>query len=217
MADLLAPSLAALTLALALPAAPAWADSIHCDGGIVSTGDTRVDLLGKCGPPSFQERRAVERGNAAWDPAVGAGASVEVQAAVETWTYDFGPNRFLMTVTLRNGLVASVERGGYGRSQVQGRDRPGVPVARCDGRFREGDRKADLLGRCGAPTSREVWEEKRADVVRVGGTEQLVAGWATVVHELWIYNLGPNRLVQLVYLDDGQVVRVENGGRGYQD
>ena len=32
----------------------------------------------------------------------------------ETWTYDLGPDRFVVIATLEDGKVVSLERGGYG-------------------------------------------------------------------------------------------------------
>ena len=42
-------------LAVALAAPAAADDSLDCPGGIVAVGDAKIDLLGKCGPPSLQE------------------------------------------------------------------------------------------------------------------------------------------------------------------
>ena len=41
----------------------ARADSLECEGRRISAGDTKVDLLGKCGEPSAREER-VEIGRA---------------------------------------------------------------------------------------------------------------------------------------------------------
>ncbi len=43
-------------LGLAILPAPSLADgSFRCDGGIVSVGDSKLDLVGKCGWPTLQE------------------------------------------------------------------------------------------------------------------------------------------------------------------
>lgn len=195
----------------------ALADSLRCEGGIVATGDTRVDLVGKCGEPTYRDGRTDARAGIAWDGDRGVGVSREVGVEIEVWTYDRGPNQFVQTVTLRNGRVQSVERGSYGRATDPAqRDAP-PRVSQCDGRFREGDAKHELLARCGEPASRDVWEERRGELVRAGGTEQVLGGWFTIVHEVWTYNFGPNRLQQIVRLENGRVTRVESGGYGYRD
>jgi hypothetical protein len=77
-------------------------------------GDTTVDVLAKCGEPTLRDRREEQR---AVIVAVSTGeGQVErrVTVGVETWTYDLGPDRFLVIATLEDGKVVSVERGGYG-------------------------------------------------------------------------------------------------------
>lgn len=51
MAQALRAALALVALAGTLPAR---GDSIQCDGGIVSVGDTKLDLLGKCGAAALE-------------------------------------------------------------------------------------------------------------------------------------------------------------------
>ena len=198
-------------LAYVLAAVPgaASADSIRCDGGIVGTGDTKLDLLGKCGPPTLREVRDAER------TAVVAlderGRALELRratSAVEVWTYDHGPQRFVDHVTLVNGKVARIERGGYGYTAPPGRQ--GVPVSRCGGGpVREGDRKLDVLAKCGEPTTIDAWLVPYPIVDGAAG--ELV----NVEVELWAYNLGPRQLVRLVTFENGVVIRVETGGYGY--
>jgi hypothetical protein len=98
-----------LVLLLLCPAV-SRADSISCDKGIVSTGDSAVDLLLKYGQPEWQDRRIEEITEGA-----GMGARRTTTVTVEDWTYNFGPQRFLRIVTFRNGVVTDVRTGGYGR------------------------------------------------------------------------------------------------------
>ena len=120
------PRLLAALLAIAL-AGSARGDSVNCDRGIVSTGDSKLDLLAKCGEPALMEARLEERSHyqVSQDGRSGAGHSVTVK--VERWTYNFGPQRFLQFVTLETGRVISVERGSYGYT-VEQRRRPPPPA-----------------------------------------------------------------------------------------
>jgi len=63
-----------------------------------------VITLARCGEPASKDVRQVQRLRPAGE------ASVEL----EIWTYDFGPRQFMHLVTLEDGEVVSVERGGYG-------------------------------------------------------------------------------------------------------
>jgi hypothetical protein len=235
---------ALLRLALAatcLGPGAARADSLRCDGGLVGVGDTKLDLLGKCGRPALVEQRSVERGGAIL---AGGGQQVSQVAAVtvETWTYNFGPRRFVQYATLEAGRVVAVERGGYGYDLAGGDMGPAfIPRARCDHlSIHQGDRAFDLLAKCGEPASRDVTvvrqqvlqevaparprdepgrrepgrRERKQD--RAREAPRLVQGVAGSVNlEVWAYDFGPQILVRLVELEDGVVRKVDTGSHGY--
>jgi hypothetical protein len=193
---------AAALAALAAPAA--FADSsLRCAGGIVSVGDSALDLLAKCGPPALRDRRVDER----WRLSAGSEAQPEVvgvgqrtTAVLEDWSYDFGPNAFTYVVKLENGRVVDFVRGGYGHRPDSPPARPVPPRARCEeNTVREGDTKLDVLVRCGEPALRDVWEGERGRI------------------EVWTYDHGRDRLVRYVQLEDGRVVKVRTGSYGYAD
>jgi hypothetical protein len=80
-----------------------------CDDRIISLGDTKADVLIKCGEPftkeSYQEE-VRER--------IGARSRRTVYVTVETWTYNFGPQRFMRMLTFRNGQIVDIGTAGYG-------------------------------------------------------------------------------------------------------
>ncbi len=186
------------------PAPPATADSsIHCDHGIVQVGDAKIDLLGKCGPPALQEvrfeERAVPSSEVAWSPDTGAflPAQRRVAVALEIWTYDFGPQRFIQVVTMEAGRIVAIERGGYGYAASPRAGEALIPRARCQPEaIRAGDTTYDVLTRCGEPASRDVYPEPLA-------------------LEVWTYDFGPQVFVRFVHLENGKVARVETGSYGY--
>lgn len=199
---------------LALPLT-ARADSIRCEGGIVSLGDTKLDLLGKCGAPAFREAQEAERARVRVDAGGRAVTARSSAVAVERWTYDFGPRRFIQHVTLEAGTVKAVERGGYGYDPATRREAEPIPRARCDQLgFRIGDSSFDLVARCGEPAVRDVKVVTRT-VSTPDGAGGLVATTLTTTVELWTYDLGPQVLIRRLTLDDGKVVRVDTGGYGY--
>jgi hypothetical protein len=79
-----------------------------CDSSSFRVGDLALDLLARCGEPAAKDVRQVQGIRS--EGAVTAADSVEV----DVWTYDLGPRQFVQIVTLVNGKVVSVERGGYG-------------------------------------------------------------------------------------------------------
>jgi hypothetical protein len=201
--------LAAAAAGLAGAPLAANADTIRCQGGIVSVGDPKIDLLGKCGPPALREIRHGGRSRF-----VLGFQSADV--SVETWSYDFGPRQFLQIVTIVNGRVTAIERGGYGYAAGGAAGPRGVPVSTCDPAvLDEGDTKLDVLAQCGEPATADVWEEERGYAVVEPGTSAAAGGWFTVLREVWTYNFGPRRFLRLVHFENGKVTRVETGGYGY--
>jgi hypothetical protein len=193
-------------------AAAASESSLRCAGGLVGLGDAKIDLLGKCGSPALREARVDE----AWVAAAGGGSSVQrsVRLAVERWTYDFGPQRFLMFVTLETGKVVEIERGGYGYAKA-----PPPPVAirraTCDtSALHVGDAKLDLLARCGEPAAVDTRQESQVQAAAgVGGVVAVSASPREL--EVWTYDFGPNTLLRFVVLENGVVTRIDTGSHGY--
>jgi hypothetical protein len=209
---------AALAAALALAAPPrAAADSIRCAGGIVSTGDLKLDLLAKCGPATLVDRVEARRSHVV---TTGGGATALLASGllagatdgIETWTYDLGPSQFVRLVTLERGRVTRVETSGHGYTSPP--ERAAIRAARCDpSSVDAGDTKLELLATCGEPTLRDAWEEVRGVATYAGGSGE--AATVTVTVELWTYDLGPNRFVQWFQLEGGRVIAEGTGGYGY--
>ena len=215
-------ALSALLAVLAAPAAHAGSDSsLRCPGGIVSGGDLKIDVLGKCGAPTLKELSqreevgVVRREDSATKGAKGTLATSRRETtAVERWTYDFGRNQFIRIVSLEGGRVRSVETGGRGYSEETAHERPPLPVATCDYKgIRVGDDSYELRARCGEPATRDVRLLERA--VSEPKRDETVERSVTVAIEVWAYHFGPQTLTRVVELEAGKVVRVDTGGHGY--
>lgn len=85
------------------------AATLDCRGGIVSSGDSRVELLMKCGEPTSKESHQEEL--IGW---TAEGIRQKTYMTVEEWTYDFGPSKLTRIATLKNGALADIRTGGYG-------------------------------------------------------------------------------------------------------
>jgi Protein of unknown function (DUF2845) len=203
-------------LALTALAGSARGDSINCDRGIVSTGDSKLDLLAKCGEPALMEARLEERSHFQTSPDGRSGAGRSVTVTVERWTYNFGPQRFLQFVTLETGRVVSVERGSYGYSLDQPRKASGgLGRAHCDQQaFRLGDSSFDVLSRCGEPALREEKQVSHS-AFRSSGSGQVAGGSAGATVEIWTYNFGSRTFIRHLQFENGTLVRIETGGYGY--
>jgi hypothetical protein len=189
-----------LVLAICLLPALSHADSISCDGGIVSGGESAVDLIMKCGQPEWKEsyqEEIVDRS--------GPGQKQRTYVTVERWTYNFGPQQFLRIVTLRNGMIAGVRTGTYGKTK--GGDDPGPACG--DHVISVGDTRPDILNKCGEPfykTSRQEEQKERF--------EDAVSRTVVVTVEEWTYNFGPQRFMRVITFRNGTVVDIRTGGYG---
>lgn len=76
-----------------------------------------------------------------------------------------------------------------------------------------GDRAIQVLKSCGEPARRDQWEE-----VRSGHERRFGRFWPNRIKvqvEEWTYNLGPSHFLQIVRVENGVVVQVEEGNYGF--
>ena len=98
--------LATLCCTLAI-AATGWADTFRCpNGDLVATGDPIGDVTIKCDRPTLVTRRE--------EPGETFKGRIQY-VTVEEWVYNKGPNAFIYTLVFRNGLLAEIRSGGYGK------------------------------------------------------------------------------------------------------
>ena len=206
-------ALAVLPFLATLASSGARANAVDCDGGVVFMGQGAVDLLVKCGEPSFREERLEERSTLVFDSLQQVSEIQRVQVA--RWTYDFGPARFLQFVTLVNGKMVAVRRGSYGSATAPPRPQR-VSVARCDPQrsFHLGDSTYEVLSRCGDPALRDFKQLERQ--ISTAGVEGIVFADAAVVDiETWTYNFGARTLQRRLVFVDGMLVTIATGTYGY--
>lgn len=102
-----------LLLAAALGATPAYA--FRCGTQLVHEGDTRAQVIAKCGEPVEIDRRSVWRRPLVWlrGRPVFLGSDL-VEIPVELWTYNLGPNKLMRRIRFEDGRVVEIETLGYG-------------------------------------------------------------------------------------------------------
>ncbi len=70
----------------------------------------------------------------------------------------------------------------------------------------EGDTKYDVLMKCGEPTQKDMEQITRWTYI----------GYQFIIVEIWLYNLGPRRLIQIIEFQSNRVVNIRTGGYGYR-
>ncbi len=94
-------------------ASPAFA--FRCGTKLVTEGDTRSEVIQKCGDPVEIDRRSIFRQPLYWIHGrpyyVGNGV---VEIPVEVWIYNFGPSKLMRQIRFEDGKVVDIETLGYG-------------------------------------------------------------------------------------------------------
>ena len=98
------------------------AATFKCGTEIVRPGMTTMQVLLRCGPPSFKElKRVITEGTYGGRFPHGfpqrKGGYSEVTETVETWYYNCGAHRFVKILTFRAGLLRRVRVGRYGSGE----------------------------------------------------------------------------------------------------
>jgi hypothetical protein len=187
---------------LLLCAVPAYASgtTFSCARGIVSAGDTAVDLIVKCGEPDWKDSHQEEVTDR-----IDRNFRHTTYITVEEWTYNLGPQQFMRIITIKNGRITRIRTGQYGTP----RDRE-PPGPYCDDRIiSKGDTKVDVLTKCGEPFHKESHEEEIREWL--DGTASRTV---SVTVEEWTYNFGPNRFMRIYTFRNGKVVDIRTGGYG---
>ena len=85
--------------------------AIQCGGRIVGTGDSKIEVISKCGQPDLKETSSVKTSGQFRNNTRSFTATSTI---VETWMYNCGAGRFIKTLTFEDGVVTSVQDGDYG-------------------------------------------------------------------------------------------------------
>jgi hypothetical protein len=98
----------------AAAAAPADA-AFRCGNKLITEGDTRGEVLAKCGEPADVERRSVFRQPFVYrfGRRVYVGPDV-VEIPIEIWLYNLGPSKLMRRIYFEDGIVVEIETLEYG-------------------------------------------------------------------------------------------------------
>ncbi len=80
----------------------------ECSEQFVSIGDSKTDVLAKCGEPTLKGSHREETGERLDT------TERTVFVTVEEWTYNPGPTRFVRILTFRNSRLTDIRTGNYG-------------------------------------------------------------------------------------------------------
>lgn len=93
-----------ISLFIILCHVPVFADSIRCGGKLVTTGESKFDVIKTCGEPLIREIIGVRT--------VKYGASY-TSFQIEQWTYDMGNSKFPKVLTFYGSTLMGIENRGW--------------------------------------------------------------------------------------------------------
>jgi hypothetical protein len=176
----------------------AEAQTFRCDGKVVSRGDTKADVIMKCGEPALKdsrEEKIIEK--------VDADTKRKVTVIIDEWTYNLGPDMFMRVLKFTDGKLVDIREAGYGYATPK-------PEAHCDDAFPDiGATKAEVRAKCGEP----ILKEERKEEILVNADAE-TKRTITIIIEEWTYNFGPNKFIRIFQFKNGKLVDIKTGGYG---
>jgi hypothetical protein len=91
--------------------------AFKCGQVLITRGDDKMEVLLKCGEPSFSEMTSLESGRRYGEDLRFGSNSRRTTYFVEKWYYNCGPHEFIRILTFRNGRVRNIEAGYYGSGE----------------------------------------------------------------------------------------------------
>jgi len=176
------------------------ADSMRCGTRLVTTGDSKAEVLVRCGTPDWRDR---------WSEKViedFAGLHERrVSLEREQWIYNFGPQSFLRFLVFENGKLTAITTGSYGyRKDSQ------LPT-RCDTDILgTGLSQYEVLQRCGEPFFKDSRNEEVFSAIS-GKNRRLVERRI----DEWTYNLGPTHFMRILTFTNGRLEVISSGSKGF--
>lgn len=91
----------------------ASAESLRCEGGSVSEGDSRLSLVYKCGEPRLRDSYCAPVYYPGTLEIMPEELALRLVPCVpmEAWLYERGPGQLTATVYLRSGIVQAISYG----------------------------------------------------------------------------------------------------------
>ncbi|SNB45213.1 DUF2845 domain-containing protein [Geobacter sp. DSM 9736] len=170
-------------------------EQFACRGVPVEPGDTREEVIGKCGEPAWRDVRVETLEEEDLDNGL-------ISGVTEEWIYEFGHDQLLEFLRFRDGRLVTLHTGNYGFGGNRSGD--------CDygGNLALGDSKLEVVAKCGEPLAGQLGE----DPSHHPGVEDRRAG--ILSSDEWRYNFGRERPVHYLSFRYGRLMEIRFGGFG---
>jgi hypothetical protein len=85
------------------------ASAMRCGNNLVDVGDTKIEVLAKCGEPTLKEDVGDD-----FETESDEIGRRKTRRFVEEWTYNFGPTRLIHILTFKDGKIVRIRTGDKG-------------------------------------------------------------------------------------------------------
>ena len=92
-----------------LAAHHAWGDTMRCGNKLIVNGDSMATVQALCGPATVVQQGVNESATTVGGGHGGQSHTTGTAVPVETWTYNRGPNQFLVNIRFVNGVVVAID------------------------------------------------------------------------------------------------------------
>lgn len=177
----------------------ATAFAFRCGDQIVSEGDSKAEVIMKCGEPEARDARTeeiIEKND--------IGRKHRTRVFIDVWTYNPGPNAFIRVLTFTNGKLTDIKETTYGVTEKRSAG------ASCDDQPpRIGDTKGEVRIKCGEPVWKDSREEETIEMLDEGRKKKVI-----IAIDEWTYNFGPSRFIRIYQFENGRLTDIRTGGYG---
>lgn len=112
-----------LTALILILLTPGSVFAFRCGSKLISIGNTKADVMAKCGQPNWRESWEEERVERVYGtpyspsgsfPGVRVPIATIVHITIDEWTYNFGPSYFIRILRFENNRLKDIQTGDYG-------------------------------------------------------------------------------------------------------
>jgi hypothetical protein len=177
--------------------------AFRCQGKLVSIGDTKSDVLMKCGEPTFKDQRRQQ-----YLTQVDVVTVYQDTITVDLWLYNLGSHRFTRLLQFKDNKLTHIDTSEYGYNNSDPQH-----CLTMGNKIHKGDTKPEVLMKCGEPIHKEQYQKQRIIMRTLHGYQK----YPVTIHipfDEWTYNFGPTRYSRTLLFEEGVLIEVNLGERG---
>jgi hypothetical protein len=169
--------------------------ALRCNGKIVSEGDSKSEVITKCGEPNFKDNLQKEYIK------IYAASNIQKKTytEIEYWLYDFGSHTLVRLLEFEDNRLIKITTGDYGgqESDPENCQEPWV-------RLPIGYLKPQIIMQCGKPNK---MEHKEEHTIRIKSDNKYEL-FQTIKIDEWTFDFGSRYPLSVLRFENGVLTHV---------